>query len=84
MVAALLMSVSKGLEEEEEDVGGAEGAVASEQKGVAKGGWKGHRGHFLKRTPSDAIITHPGWPPNQMPSLYHYGGSDGGKSIALK
>jgi hypothetical protein len=46
MVAALLMSVSKGLEEEEEDVGGAEGAVASEQKGVAKGGWKGHRGHF--------------------------------------
>jgi hypothetical protein len=32
MAAASLMSVSKGLEEEEEDVGGAAGAVASEQK----------------------------------------------------
>jgi hypothetical protein len=32
MAAASMMSVSKGLEEEEEDIGGAEGVVASEQR----------------------------------------------------
>jgi hypothetical protein len=33
-------------------------------EGVAKGGQRGRRGHFLQCTPSDSDGAQPGWPAN--------------------
>ena len=58
----MMLSGSKGSEEEEEDVGEVEGAIEWEVEGVAKGGQRCCRGHF--RMPLDSNGAQPGWSAN--------------------
>jgi hypothetical protein len=66
-VAAMMLSGSKGSEEEEEDVGEVEGAIEWEVEGVAKGGRRSCQGYFLQCTSLDAdgawIASQLGCPP---------------------
>jgi hypothetical protein len=51
--------------------GGRSRRMATE--GVAKGGQRGRRGHFLQCTPSDSDGAQPGWPSRTFSPMHAVG-----------